>query len=112
MNSAIGFGSLDTFLVPIATGRTVVAVTGTAVQIGTTEGNLFVVQALPSNGAAIAIGGPASTDAVTTAGSERGMILNAGQSVTLPVRTLGTGTTRGWFVNGTATDGVVYQVFG
>ena len=106
------FGQLDVGLVPIATGRTVIAVTGTAVIIGTTEGNLMVIHALPTNAGTIYIGGPASTDAVTTAGSERGMPLTPGQAVTLPVRTLGVGTTRGWFVNGTAPDGVVYQVFG
>lgn len=93
------------YYTPQASGRKVVAVTNTAVAITTTEAcNVLIIQALPANSANICFG---MADALTTAGSERGIALEPGQTAEIKTRAANL-----WYINGAAGDGVTFLIFG
>jgi len=98
---------------PLGTGRAVIATPNTAVLIGTSAANVVIIQALKANTGNIMVGGPLSTDSDITDGSENGVELEPGQTITLPIRELGVGTTRGVWIDGeTAGDGISYLLLG
>ena len=81
------FKNLDTqaYFANLSGGRKVVATNNTAIQVGTTPCNAVILQALYSNGANIMVGG---SDVDITDGSEKGIELVPGETMTLYVRIL------------------------
>lgn len=86
----IGFGATSDYLTIIETGRKVVAASGTGEQVATSGSGVVIIQAFSANTGVIRLGGPTVAGAVwsATASSRRGLELEAGQSLTLPVREL------------------------
>ncbi len=110
---ALGNLPFDSYMAPLGTGRAVIAVANTAVLIGTSAANIVIIQALKTNTGSIMIGGPLSTDSDVTDGSENGIELESGQTITLPIRELGRGTTKGIWIDGeTVGDGISYFLLG
>ena len=106
MHAGIGYGATSDWVMPLAANRKVVAASGTAVQISTVTGSgVFLLQALHTNVGNIMIGNSA---VLIASGSENGMELEPGQSLTLPVRDPSV-----WYMDAdTANDGVSFLILG
>jgi len=84
------------------TGQKLIAVSGTAIAIGSgTLINGVIVKALSGNGADITIGGSAINS--TTTGAGNGYVLSPGEAMSFAVNNLAK-----IFINGTAGDGISY----
>lgn len=87
-HTPIGLGATLEYGTIIETGRKTVTTSGTAVQLGTSASGLILIQAFPANTGVIRLGGPTAAGAVwsATAANRRGMELEAGEKIALPIR--------------------------
>lgn len=101
-----GYSSTTEWLMPIAKGRKNVAVSGTAVQISTVTGSgIFLIQARQANVGNVMVG---DSGVLIAGGSENGIELEPGQTLTLPTRDPSV-----WYLDAdNANDGVSFLILG
>lgn len=102
--AVVGGGSAPLGASSIKEGRKLVAVTDTAIALGTDNAETVFITCLPTNSAEIVIGGSSVLYDNAGGGAARtGKVLYAGDAITLNVRSLSK-----IFINGIAGDGVTF----
>ena len=96
-------GASTEYISGLSGGRKVNVTGGTRVQLSSTEApcNAIIIQALRSNVGNVAVGG---SDVSISVGSENGLVLAPGQTITLNVNNI----TRIWIDAANNTEGVNY----
>ena len=111
-NGPIGYGATTEYLSILSTTRKTIAASGTSERIATvgTGSGIIIIQALVGNTANVFIGGPATGDAKysATVSSQRGIQLEPGQTITLPLRE----TTSIWCDVAVSGEGVSFIILG